>query len=183
MITDAAQLPPSVDLHALIALFYERSAELGRFSQQSPDQLPPDYRRLLAHHDHMTVTVENYHQSLVDVHVFRTRLDDNLYAREITLSRASDDRVVQYGIVRLNREFLKPHVWQEIVGEKIPLGRVLIQHDVLREVVLEKLWRVECAEALARFLNVESETVVYGRTAMIFCDNEPAIELLEIVVA
>ncbi|WP_417744453.1 hypothetical protein [Rosistilla oblonga] len=183
MTSEIANLPPSVDLHALIALFYDRSEELGEFTQQPAEALPPAYQQLLAHHAHMTVTVERFHDSLVDVHVHRTDTDENRYAREITLARQSDGEVVQYGIVRLNHEYLEPQVWKEIASEEIPLGRVLIQHNVLREVVLEKLWRVRCAPPLARFLNVSPGDIVYGRTAMIFCNKEPAIELLEIVVA
>lgn len=183
MNSKTSNLPPSVDLNTLIELFYEQPIQLGTFTEQSAGDLPRDYRRLLAHDCHMTETVESFHNSLVDVHVHRKRADDSLYAREITLSRQSDGAVVQYGIVRLNNELLDPHVWQEIASESIPLGRVLIKHDVLREVVLAKLWQVVCNEALAGFLNVAADTTVYGRTAMIYCNHEPAIELLEIVVS
>jgi hypothetical protein len=52
---------------------------------------------------------------------------------------------------------------------------------VLREVELLKVWRVHCGSALSRMFQVSPETITYGRTAMIHCDSEPAIELLEIV--
>lgn len=181
MTNETTNLPPSVDLNTLIELFYDDPAQLGTFSEQSADALAPDYRRLLAHHCHMTETVESFHNCLVDVHVHRKRHDDSFYAREITLSRQRDDQVVQYGIVRLNSQFLAPQVWQEIASESVPLGRVLIEHQVMREVVLVKLWRIECAQALASFLQVDSGATVFGRTAMIYCNREPAIELLEIV--
>lgn len=183
MTAQTANLPPSVDLHELVSLFFPRTEDLGSFTEREPTSLPPAYQQLLAHNAHMTVTVESFHKSLVDVHVHRTDINDTRYAREITLSRQSDGRVVQYGIVRLNHEYLDPEVWQEIASQKIPLGRVLIQHNVLREVVLEKLWHVEAAEPLAGHLAVHAGDTVFGRTAMIFCNKEPAIELLEIVVA
>ena len=69
----------------------------------------------------------------------------------------------------------------EILEEKKPLGRVLIEHQVLREIELFDLVRVTCGSALARLFSVAEGTTTFGRTAMIYCDREPAIELLEIV--
>ena len=182
MLSETANLPPSVDLDELVHLFYEQTESLGAFERCESNEMPDAYRTLLAHHEHMTVTVESFHNSLVDVRVHRTDLNDELYAREITLHRQTDGAVVQYGIVRLNSEYLEREVWEEIASQKIPLGRVLIEHDVLREVVLEKLWRVSCNQPLADMLGVKPNATVFGRTAMIFCNKEPAIELLEIVV-
>lgn len=177
----ATNLPPSVDLRALIELFYEQPDDLGGFSEQSAENLPANYCTLLAHHKHMTVTVEAFHDSPVDVVVHRINEQESLYAREITLTRQRDGHVVQYGIVRLNHQYFEPDVWSEIVDQQIPLGRVLIQHNVLREVVLGKLWRIQTGPPLAEKLNIPSGAVTYGRTAMIYCNKEPAIELLEIV--
>jgi hypothetical protein len=65
--------------------------------------------------------------------------------------------------------------------KKKPLGRVLIEHQVLREVELLELWQVFCGPVLSELFSVSQDTVTYGRTAMIHCNGEPAIELLEIV--
>jgi hypothetical protein len=58
---------------------------------------------------------------------------------------------------------------------------VLIQHNVFRQVELIALWKVTAGAELARLLEIAPGTTTYGRTARIFCDGEPAIELLEIV--
>ena len=89
--------------------------------------------------------------------------------------------MVQYGIVRLNTKFLSERPRQEILEQKKPLGRVLIEHDVLREIQLFDLLEVRCGPVLAGLFSVPEKTVTYGRTALLHCDNEPAIELLEIV--
>ena len=66
---------------------------------------------------------------------------------------------------------------------------MLIDHNVLREVQFDALWRVQPGPDLCRLFglsaqpagkNTEPQTV-YGRTALIYCNGEPAIELLEIV--
>jgi chorismate-pyruvate lyase len=102
------------------------------------------------------------------------------YSRKILLRRATDNAVVQYGIVRLDLRFLPPEVVDEIRSEETPLGRVLIKHDVMREVQLTELWECQVGPELKRYLGDECPTV-YGRTALIYCNGEPVIELLEIV--
>lgn len=173
--------PPAVELDELIALFYREPSGLGRFAQCSFKDCPAIYSALLDHDEHMTVTVERRHASSVDVQVLESRMNSSHYLRKIVLRRKSDRRVVLFGIVRLALAALQPVVRDEIMAQKIPLGRVLILHNVLRHVQLNALWRVVCGRELAELFETQPETITYGRTAMIFCDGEPAVELLEIV--
>ena len=90
----------------------------------------------------MTVSVERFHASRVDVQVLATRTDGDFYSRKIVLHRQSDGRPVLFGIPRLNLRFLDDEVREEIQSERIPLGRVLIEHNILREVQLGSLYRI-----------------------------------------
>jgi chorismate-pyruvate lyase len=90
---------------------------------------------------------------------------------------------VQFGIVRLDFDAVSPAVREEIKSERTPLGRVLINHNVLREVELKQIYRIACGPELSRHFNVPEGSEVYGRTALIYCDGEPAVELLEIVIS
>jgi len=171
------------DLQELVGLFYETASELGEFEEVSASELPPNYQQLLAHHSHMTVTLESFHQSLVDVRVLQAEVAESHYSRLIVLNRQSDQRPVQLGIVRLHRSFLGDDVFAEIAAQKEPLGRILIRHDVLRQVKLLSLWRVQMGPALKDALDQPDLPICYGRTALIYCNGAPAVELLEIVVA
>ena len=173
--------PMVPDLDTLVNLFYDSHAELGQFTEVTPSQMPADYRGLLAHSKHMTVTVEKFHNSPVNVHVWSKKIEQPHYARKITLSRTSDGQVVQYGIMRINFSYLSPAVQAEIEQEGTPLGRVLIQHHVLRRVHLASLWHVVPGEDLQRLFGLSDAVPTYGRTALIECNSEPAVELLEIV--
>lgn len=199
------ELVEPVDLRKLIAVFYEPVDLLGEFRPcASATELPHVASKLLNHHGHMTVTVESFYGVSVDVRVARRCFSksseqygssgghnisleaefvpqEDWYAREITLHRHTDQVPVQYGIVRLRYDLLAEDVWNEIRSEKVPLGRALIEHNVLREVELCGLWEVRCGPPMARLLNLQPGNVVYGRTARIFCDHLPAIELLEVV--
>jgi chorismate-pyruvate lyase len=169
------------ELDSLVALFYDAPDWLGNFAEVQAADMPPVYQGLLAHNHHMTVTVEQRHGSLVDVHVLAAMQQGHHYARKILLTRRLDGRVVQFGIVRIDLSFLGNEVRREIESQSTPLGRILIEHNVLREVELFKLWRVAPGEDLCRLFNVAVTDFTYGRTALIHCNGQPAIELLEIV--
>ena len=170
------------DLSTLVGLFYANSAELGHFEEIEPAELPPHYRRMLAHQNHMTVTVEAFHGSRVDVDVLASQLQgDRYYSRKILLRRHSDGAVVQFGIVRLDFDFVSPQVRAQVESRQTPLGRILIENNVLREVRLFKLWKVTPGAELRALFSMAPGGVTYGRTAIIDCDGAPAVELLEIV--
>lgn len=170
-----------VELDSLVGIFFEDGLSLGSFSEVAANQIPEPYRSLLNHDAHMTVTLEKYHSSQVDIRVLRKQHCQTNYAREILLSRQTDQQVVQYGIVRLNFGYLDEQVQQEIESQQVPLGRVLIEHDVMRQVKLLSLYEINPGPALVEALGIEPESRCFGRTAMIFCNDQPAIELLEIV--
>jgi chorismate-pyruvate lyase len=169
------------DLDTLVGLFFERPEQLGQFSEVGSHDLARDYRMLLAHDSHMTVTVERFHNGPVDVVVLDTLVNPRHYARKILLARQSDKAVVQFGIMRLDFSAVSPEIRREVESQQTPLGRILIQHNVLREVHLTKLWKVAPGETLRALFNMGPDEVTYGRTAIIHCDGEPAVELLEIV--
>ena len=51
----------------LTSLFHDDLAAIGRFEPVAADALPADYRTLLAHNDHMTVTLEAFHNGELGV--------------------------------------------------------------------------------------------------------------------
>lgn len=201
--TEATRL--NEELVDLVHLFFDSTEQLGQFDWKTPEECPQVYRDMLAHTAHMTVTVERRHDCEVTVEVLESKLTEEHYLRKILLRRTSDHRVVQFGIVRLKLAALRPEVRDEIMAQQTPLGRVLIKHDVLRHVKLNAVWEVRCAPALVKYFELDersqssavgvnrsanqssndgsvvSTPVTFGRTALIYCDGEPAVELLEIV--
>jgi len=167
----------------LTDLFFSSLAEVGKFHSVEAADLPEAYRALLAHHDHMTVTVEAWHNSLVDVRVLGEHRDGNLYARKIVLALQRDHHLVQFGIMRVDLSGLPEVVRLEIESQALPLGRILIRHHLMREVELLGLWQVTPGPELRSQLHLEDAADVYGRTARISVAGKPAVELLEIVKA
>lgn len=169
------------ELESLLGWFDLPLREIGRFEPVSAEELPGDFATLLVHQRHMTVTVEAHHKSLVDVQVLAEHRAAHLYGRQILLTRRSDGAVVQYGVMRLDMRRLSDKARREVETHAAPLGRVLIRHKALRDVELIALWKILPAPALAKHLDIPINEAVYGRSARILLDKQPAVELLEIV--
>jgi chorismate-pyruvate lyase len=166
----------------LATLFFSDLTDLGRFEPVTVDQMPADYRTLLAHPDHMTVALESYHRSPVAVKVLDEWRDETSYARTSMLSRQSDGAIIQFGMMRIWLTDLPPAAQNEITQRQIPLGRVLIEHNVLREVELISLWEIAPGPVLKRHLQLTNNNPIFGRSAQILVDERPTVQLLEIPV-
>lgn len=171
------------DLASLIAIFYAHERDLGGFTEVEPDEVPAADRRLLDHHSHMTVALEKYHASPLELRVIDVRENHPFYARKISLVRKSDGRAALFGLVRLDTRFLPGDALAAIRNQTEPLGHVLIRFDVLREVERLRLWRVSPGQELRDMFQLAPGQPLFGRTALIHCNSQPAIELLEIVQA
>ncbi|MDA8745888.1 hypothetical protein N9N28_14765 [Rubripirellula amarantea] len=169
------------ELTSLVHLFVPGVEQLGDFTPVGEQDLPTGYAALLAHHDHMTVTLEAYHESLVAVQVVEERAEPAWYARQSLLARHSDRAVVQYGIMRIDLTGLPARVRECIETHAAPLGRILIKNNLLRHVELRALWRIEVGEQLATPLGIAVGEVIYGRSAAIHLSGNRAVDLLEIV--
>jgi chorismate-pyruvate lyase len=168
-------------LERLVRLFFDATQDLGVFTEIAAEQIPQPQHDLLAHQQHMTVTVQQHHGCDVDLRVLASRVDQSFYARQILLTRQSDNAVVQYGIMRLDLSILDASVRAEIESQGEPLGRILIAHDVMRVVKLLSLYRIIAGPELARHFTIPPGQPCFGRTAQIFCNGSLGVELLEIV--
>lgn len=173
-------MTPTPDLPTLYRLFRAAAPPPDHTIVQRED-VPEPYHRLLVHPHHMTVTVEEYFGSPVNVRVKDRRLDGASYARKILLELQSDGRVVQFGVVRIRLDFCSASVRAAILEEKTPLGRILIEHDVLRRIETIAFYRVTPGKLLTKWFNLPEPRDTYGRLGIIHCDGQPAIEVLEIL--
>lgn len=143
--------------------------------------IPEPYSGLLAHDHHMTVALERHHGKPVEVRVLHSRTTGEEYHRRIVLVLRGTDTVVLYGLVRLHLPMVPSRAREEILGEKKPLGRVLIERDVLRRVEHTALLRFSARAVDMERFALPGPCPLYGRLAYLHCDDKPAIELLEVV--
>jgi hypothetical protein len=169
---------PTVE--SLFALFPSADDQLD-YQVVPGDEMPEPYRGLLVHEHHMTVTVEAYHGGPVDVRILSRRQDGSIYARKILLVHRATGQVVQFGIARLDLDQTSPAVREAIVAGKVPLGRVLIEHDVLRHIEPLLYLRIRPGPAQLAWFGLAKADLYYGRVAVIHFNGEPVVQVLEIV--
>ncbi|MEM7315738.1 MAG: hypothetical protein AAF497_21580 [Planctomycetota bacterium] len=172
---------PTPDARELMRLFYDEPATACDLSQVAYEQVPEPYHQLLVHNAHMTVSVESHHGTAVNVEVLDIEENDEHYSRKILLRRITDDVVVQFGIVRLHHRLIPPIAWKRIRNQEAPLGRILIEHNVMRTVELVGTWKVAPATECAELMQLPDGSETFGRTALIHVNEEPAIELFEVI--
>ena len=166
---------PLKELQELVGLFPEPEGHPLYLTAEhvAKEATPEPYHRMLVHEHHMTISMESFHDCSVDVEVMASRFEDGLYLRKIRLHKSGTKEAVQFG-------YVTEKVRAEILAEKTPLGRVLIQHNVFRHVDLGAILRFTAGPGLAEYLNMNVGQTTYGRLATIFCNGAPAIDLLEV---
>ncbi|MCG8407453.1 MAG: hypothetical protein MI923_19815 [Phycisphaerales bacterium] len=146
-----------------------------------PDQVPSPFDGLLVHNEHMTTSLQRYHGLPVELEVLEERTNQDLYHRKILLTVQGTDHVVEVGVARINLGCTSDDVRAEIQKRETPLGDILIRHNVMRRIEPRWFFRFERPGPLIAAFDRPIDGPVYGRVGMIYFDEEPAIELLEVV--
>lgn len=171
---------PLRDLQELVELFPAQAPFYQEAVHVAASQTPEPYKSLLVHDHHMTIAMEDYHKSPVEVKILASHRAGDIYCRKIILLKEGTDFVVQFGMVRFDLQYVTKQVQQDLLDEKIPLGRVLINYNILRHIDLGAIMKFTPARELTEIFQLTSPITTYGRLATIFCNHNPAVDLLEI---
>ena len=80
---------------------------------------------------------------------------------------------MQFGLVRIDLGVCPEPVRRAIVEGKTPLGRILIQHDMLRRIEPTAFLKVKLNAAMADWFGVAAGTLSYGRLGVIYTGDRP----------
>lgn len=161
--------------------FLPRAFAEGHVQPLPPDDVPDPFNRLLVHQQHMTQVLNEHYGESVALEVLQHRQQGDWYGRMILLRLPSDNRIVEFGIVRLNLSAIDAQARHEILERGAPLGDILIRHDVLRRIEPKWYLRFNGGSPPADYCPISPGQPAYGRLGTIHCNDAPAIELLEIV--
>jgi len=145
------------------------------------DGLPAPYRQLLAHRQHMTSTLRNHYAADITLNVLEHGFADGWYRRVISLSLHPGDAVVELGIVAMDMGKLPEAVQDAIRLRNRPLGDILCESNLMREITPHWYLRLPGAADNLALWGADFDHDIYGRVGVIHVDRQPAIELLEIV--
>lgn len=169
-------------LRELCVCFLADPRETERCAPLRAEDLPEPFGRLLNHRDHMTTTLGDFYGVPVELRVLAERHDGDFYARKILLHLPGGASVVEFGIVRINMPHMPPPVRDEIFSRRKPLGDILIEHDLLREVEPLWFWRLPADGEIADSFASDRSLTPYARVGRIRVNGSAAIELVEAVV-
>ena len=144
--------------------------------------MPEPYHTLLVHDRHMTVTLEDFWKSPVNVHVIDCHEDGPLYTRKISLSNDTG-RSVEYGAVQIDLSCCSDAVRQQIVSRDTPLGRILVDNDVMTRINCRLYFRLTPTPEIMRTYGLDNNEPLYGRFATVEFDSQPAMILIEVMPA
>lgn len=186
--TARALRQPHAALMDLCDGFFDTLDFLSSCPRLAPEELPPTARGLLVHREHMTAVLHHHYGRPVDVRVLRDERGAEHYARKVLLTLSGSDRVVELGIVRMDFRYISAEVRDEILARRAPLGDILIRHNVLRRISPRWYFLFPRDTPIGRAFDSpgapgSAGRPVYGRVGTIYCDEEPAIDLLEVVSA
>ena len=148
-----------------------------------PDEIPHPTDALLVHHEHMTEVLRRRYGRPVQVQVLDEHLNGDHYTRKVSLTPTGGGPVVEWGVVRMDLRYIPDDVRKEILAKQSPLGEILIRHNVHRRIKPRWFMRFPARGPMLTFFGEAGAVPLYGRIGTIYCDEKPAIELLEIVTA
>ena len=129
----------------------------------------------------MTVTQEAVHECRVAVEVKQRRLSRQHYERKsccVRLKAAMCCSTASCDSVSL---ILTKPCGKKLRTNAFHWAESLIHHNILRRVQMFALWKITTGPELCQAFGLTEPTGTYGRTALIYCNGEPAVELLEII--
>lgn len=171
---------PHAALADLCDGFFDDIEFLTECPRVEPEALPEAARRLLVHRDHMTTVLQDAYGKTVRLEVLAEAREAGTYTRKILLRLEPTEAIVELGIVRIDFRFVPPEVERQIVEQAAPLGEVLIRANLLRRVSPRWYFSFPAPTPVAAALG-RPETAAFGRVGTIYCNDEPAIDLLEVV--
>ena len=128
-----------------------------------PSQMPQPYQRLLVHDVDMTGTLERHFAQPMKLRVLSQRIDDDTLLREVLLIGERDDRIAEFGAIRIELGLFNPSTRQKIEAGHRPLGGILREDGITYQSRPSAFLRLLPDEALCSVIGVEPASVLFGR--------------------
>jgi hypothetical protein len=96
-----------------------------KVKRTAPERLPLPYRTLLSHQNDMTLTLEHHFGGRVVIRALSTHTSGPWYFRRVLLVQEYSGRPVEMGAIRIRLDAFSARVRGQILGNVVPLGRIL----------------------------------------------------------
>jgi len=172
---------PRATLVSLGEGLFENEEWIAHCEPVESGAIPEAVRALLVHHRHMTATLNANFGEPVALKVLEHREDEEYYRRKILLTVDNGQRVVEFGLVRLDLQVLPDEARADVIARERPLGEIFSRYDVLTRVEPRWYLRFDARSPIVQCFGPRPPDEAFGRLGVIYCDHRPAVELLEVV--
>lgn len=176
-----ADSPTSDILYPLSCFDCDASKGVTRAKILEAEELAEPYRTLLAHDRDMTGTLETYFKQRMKLLVHVKKIEGDSLYRQVSLLCADDGRPAEFGAIRIDLSCFDDETRTLVESCKVPLGRVLREHDVAYVSNPSAYLEVEPDELLCQALHV-THGPLFGRKNELKMPNGQAIaQIIEIL--
>ena len=112
-------------LYPLDLVYVRAGVELPRVRTVEPDEIPLPYRSLLVHENDMTLTLERHFGGQMVLRSLSTFTMGQWYFRRVLLVQEFSGRPVEMGAIRMKLRAFTRRIREQILANRIPLGRIL----------------------------------------------------------
>jgi hypothetical protein len=147
----------------------------------SPAEIPPPYRSLLDHQRDMTMTLEEHCGGRVALRVLSIFSRKSWYFRRVLLSHEYSGRPVEMGAIRISLTVFAPRIRQQILSNRVPLGRVLRDGDVDHLSRPRTFLGVTPNSEMMGVFWMREPRLLYGRQTEVLIDGRKIGDIVEIL--
>jgi chorismate-pyruvate lyase len=160
--------------------FYSRAKlPLPHIESIPADAVPEPCRALLAQHNNLTPTLEDFHKHPIHLEILNRERRGGFYFREAVSRLNHDEKPVAFVANKIFLTLFPEEAQELVLFDQIPLGRILKECGVRHKTEARHFLRVEPDELIARAFELEQPVTLYGRKAVI--SNLQGQSLSEIV--
>ena len=173
----ASARPP----YPLDVVYAQAGIEAPQTRAIAPNRIPLPYRSLLVHERDMTLTLESHFGGRVSLRALSTFRKGSSYYRRVLLVQEYSARPVEMGAIRIDLMAFKPRIRSQILGNRVPLGRLLRDGGVdYRSRPTVFLAVTPNSEMMGVFWMREPR-VLYGRQTEMSIDGRKVGDIVEIL--
>jgi chorismate-pyruvate lyase len=144
--------------------------------------VPEPYKTLLVHQNDMTPTLEKFYRRSIHIQVVGRRSNEHAYFREVVLLLDGTEQPIEFGAIKINLALFPPAAREEVLRERLPLGRILGEHKIPHASRPRAYIRVASDRLINGLLKLSGAQVLYGRRNTLFDPQDrPLAEIVEIL--
>jgi hypothetical protein len=177
----ALRRTPARSPYPLDVVYSQAGIEAPQTRAIAASRIPPPYHSLLVHERDMTLTLEAHFGGRVSLRALSTFRKGSSYYRRVLLVQEYSARPVEMGAVRIDLLAFKPKIRSQILGNRVPLGRLLRDGGVDYKSRPTVFLAVTPNSEMMGVFWMREPRILYGRQTEMSIDGRKVGDIVEIL--